>query len=1110
MSITAQNYFDEYLQRRLGKHLRGTRWDHDQHSHAQAGGVHAAAPVTVPGLADQMSKVPAKLRVFEPPTPLKAKDAQTNPVGAANLAAAVAVMPASTTRPTFTGKKGSKAEEAFESLADMQEELNKAVVGNGQVDMVRFGAAVKRFKKAAVTLSSFQYGAKLAAWRASVGDPNAQPGNPLPPQLVGPREHYQQIFDDITQAHTNLVTGQKTQTWVVREFGQSVPPIPGLANNPGTPVNTTPFEPWAHALPPFKKKTRGKTEALYNALGQMQLEINRAAASGQPLDTRLYDLARESAVERLKAMVAPINHMRQQEAAGVTLSPNWNATVAQAAYDHYSGILSRLDSAAGLDPQNPGSPQLVWTVHEDGEPLPDIPGLDQGQTQRPPTTPVAFEADSTAVQAAPAVGTPNATGLRQWGGVPDKETGLLAGPVNPLTTWQPNPRAYDEARLRPDLNHSEPFGMDYQGPTGKVLTIYHKTSSSYVDGITKNGLRWGGTNVYGAGVYTYANWKDAGGHGDAMVMLEVHTGRTISHSDACTLRDNWPGDRTGLDSAEVLRRACLDAGYSSMAIDYGCPAMVVFDPARIRPIGAYGGGSGYIYTNPKPMTTVDGQTVQSPAVPSSSGGRVKLTAPDGSTYDGPELSTDDDSTLGWRNKPPSSHPNAAKNRTVSAPPEVTLSDKAHQSLQRLQQLRNQNPQLNRQFQNNIGEARRVARLLLPIRVTDGNTLLNIVRAGGLLSRDKMPVVSAALRQSSDPDMQAAADNLDRVAQSPLFNPSDQALGLTDKVQLAFGPPMRNLRMSGYGGNADVVMVARRGVLSRPGVEGNPASISSYADGRPGAAADAQAWRDNTFDYESFCEVFAQRLAMGMIQPWVDSNGQFSDTHTPRAGAISSPDDYVNNAPMFTSETPELYVRDALGLSDFSQVYIGKSATVDVQVGTPPTPARPAVPPTPAKTTPTVTRDNAGKQDTFVADKYVQFERQQTITNPDGSTRPGKLWNAAAGRSMDDQEVAQAGANWWDGPTRQTMRQVQMPLQLNAAGQWEFVTAPATPGSPAVPAQPGHTRTVSKPAAAFFKQLFQQMKLDIEVVETHDRQTPHDSDQYNRNPYQGMMYRVNSI
>src|SRR3989304_2169433 len=119
----------------------------------------------------------------------------------------------------------------------------------------------------------------------------------------------------------------------------------------------------------------------------MQSEINRAAASGTPINAVEYKRLREEAKIRLKGLRGVADKMLRDEAGGKAPGAEWNAAAADGSHKHYAQIMDDLDRAALHDPAADtfGAPQLAWRVHEFGEPLPFIPGLDVGHTQRPPS-----------------------------------------------------------------------------------------------------------------------------------------------------------------------------------------------------------------------------------------------------------------------------------------------------------------------------------------------------------------------------------------------------------------------------------------------------------------------------------------------------------------------------------------------------------------------------------------------------------------------------------------------------------------------------------------------------------------------------------------------------
>lgn len=1013
----------------LKKHLRGTKFDHDQATHGSHGVQANTAPLP-PGKTDVA--FPAKLQVL-------------SGVAAANQVFSPQTKPL----PPFTGKAGSQAEKAFTALAKLQAEINDSLQQKRAPNMPLVRMLEKEVNAAIGKLSTYNTPANRAAWLAT--HPGWDLSQPPPPDpLFGPREHYLALRDELDAA-VGTVTAP---IWMLREFGHDTPPpIPGLANAPGQPVNQEAFEPWKYDLPQFVKVTRAQSRNIYHALGTMQAEINRAAASGTPINAAEYKRLRAEAVVRLKGLRGVADKMLRDEAGGKSpVSPEWTAAVADGSHKHYAQIMDDLDQAASYDLATDkfGVPQLAWRVHEFGEPLPFIPGLDVGHTQRPPSGLKLQFADPPATSGPAQDGTVDLS-TRLWGGIPVKlETNLSPGPANPLTTFMPHDRAYAEAGKRLDLDHSDAFDMHYQGATGKIVIMYHGAGNA--QSIAKNGLRWGAAgqdNAYGQGIYTTDELRVAQGYGSALFAVEVHTGRTIDYSALDSLTKSWkrrnPALANRLNDDEAQRLAAMEAGYSSIGASYsGDTTLVVLDPARVRILGVYDQHS----KNPLSIKDVDDNDFKSPPRPTPTHG---LTS----------------GSVGWRT-PIGQKQTYVRNPQVSALSSIPLSDEAFKILNKLETLRQQDTRLQAKFTSNIAAARNLVNRLMPIRtMASTETLENIVRSGGLWSRDAMTKVAAALEQSAAPEMQRVAADLKKVVASPLFNPSDKALGLTGVAQLAFGPPMVNSKTAnqqgtGYG---TITLVAKRAVLAKPGITGSAVSVSGYSGGQAGAKVDETFWKENTHDAVSFREVVAQRLAMGMGLPW-SSGGHRDDFHQPRNGLLSKPDDYLTQAPMFTSETPEVYVAGGVPISEFSHLLIEKGTQHTVKAD--------PISSVPEITAPSIARDNQGQAETMVADKYVQFEQQATITDHKGNTRSGKLWDGAANLPMSDKQIEAQSAEWFDGATRQSMRKVSYGMK-KVGGVWHFITQTGKSARTAA------TKQVD--AVKYFTKLFADMNIDIRIVET---------------------------
>jgi hypothetical protein len=186
-----------------------------------------------------------------------------------------------------------------------------------------------------------------------------------------------------------------------------------------------------------------------------------------------------------------------------------------------------------------------------------------------------------------------APGLR-YGEIVQRATDVPVGDPTPYgATVEPPREVYDEAAQHPELNYARAFNMAYDGPTGRIVTVYHGTYDrpSVLQGITELGLKPGHHNAFGHGVYTVVNGHHtipSGYANGAVVVCELHTGRTISHDDAVTLAMQWarqhPAEARRLSYEEQITAAALAAGYTTIAVDYsiGHPTLVVLDPARLR------------------------------------------------------------------------------------------------------------------------------------------------------------------------------------------------------------------------------------------------------------------------------------------------------------------------------------------------------------------------------------------------------------------------------------------------------------------------------------------------------------------------------------------------
>lgn len=194
-----------------------------------------------------------------------------------------------------------------------------------------------------------------------------------------------------------------------------------------------------------------------------------------------------------------------------------------------------------------------------------------------------------------------APGLK-WGEIVQRHEQIPVGGTVPYNSTKVPPKeVYDEAHKNPDLNYARAFNMGYDGPTGKIITVYHGTNPTAAAGILSTGIHAGksGDNVFGHGVYTVVNGAKSVPSNyvsGAVAQMEVHTGKVIDHDD---LRHRVIPAWTRTNPAEAKRlttnrvhssvearytAAALWAGYSTIAVDYGGsnPTLIILDPSRIR------------------------------------------------------------------------------------------------------------------------------------------------------------------------------------------------------------------------------------------------------------------------------------------------------------------------------------------------------------------------------------------------------------------------------------------------------------------------------------------------------------------------------------------------
>ena len=166
---------------------------------------------------------------------------------------------------------------------------------------------------------------------------------------------------------------------------------------------------------------------------------------------------------------------------------------------------------------------------------------------------------------------------------------------------------YAEAKTNPGLNYARAFGMSCDGATGDVVTVYHGAGAgrgsagrNVRQAILAGGMRPGGTNYFGLGLYCVVNGadyvpNDFGGAG--IIRGEYHAGRTCTANYAFhTLVPQWKRDypedaATITDESHQKCAAALAYGYSTLRDDYSAGnnagtytagMLVCLDPARFR------------------------------------------------------------------------------------------------------------------------------------------------------------------------------------------------------------------------------------------------------------------------------------------------------------------------------------------------------------------------------------------------------------------------------------------------------------------------------------------------------------------------------------------------
>jgi hypothetical protein len=265
----------------------------------------------------------------------------------------------------------------------------------------------------------------------------------------------------------------------------------------------------------------------------------------------------------------------------------------------------------------------------DGRPLDSpVPSPEPGQPSSPPPPGASPEESSGGASGGVAT---TRTDLRP----PGIAHGEYVQRTRNLPFGQPVPHAsnmdvpaavYTEAKDNPGLNFARAFGMSYDGATGEVVTVYHGAGAgrgsvgrNVRQSILAGGMRPGGTNYFGLGLYCVVNGSeyvpiDFGGAG--IVRGEYHAGRTCTANYAYhTLMPQWERDypedaRTITDLNHRKCAAALAYGYTALRDDYGLSSnrvgssagmLVCLDPGRFR-IMSIGERDGQGYHIAAPLT----------------------------------------------------------------------------------------------------------------------------------------------------------------------------------------------------------------------------------------------------------------------------------------------------------------------------------------------------------------------------------------------------------------------------------------------------------------------------------------------------------------------------
>ena len=489
-------------------------------------------------------------------------------------------------------------------------------------------------------------------------------------------------------------------------------------------------------------------------------------------------------------------------------------------------------------------------------------------------------------------------------GAPVYATALRAGRSTlPLDLNDMGPAAgsqpYLDAAKYPDRNHAAEFSMAYQGPTGAIITLVHGASSgvSTLAGSTVSGLRPGGTNAYGYGLYAFAGKLDAAvnagycrtGPKSAAYELEFHSGRVIDDRNTQPIVDAWMlknpqmAAQLAHDDERQKAAALLDAGYSAISMNYsGSPAYVVLDPSRCR-IKSVFDNLG------TPHKLPNGQTAPPPSAVVMSPGKDKQKHWTGA----PDLAAAKDPTM------------VARNISIGASPTVPLSDNGAAIIGRIYK-----SQGGKMSQAAINGARDVTSALRAVRgVENVSDLLTILDSDSLVSGAELGRRIALAK--ADPSSAGQALYKKLAAVTTKSNADDKALGLDDSVFLTLGSPTTN---NSYG---PISLVYGQEVLNQPGVKVNLHGVNAYNDG--GAKPiNVKAWQEGEIDGLEASEVMAFQLAAGY--PVTGANGKVGKPQND-PGALSSPAAYMSGHDLLAREQAEVHVPTSLSHHNLSHCLI---------------------------------------------------------------------------------------------------------------------------------------------------------------------------------------------